>query len=110
MQASDLAYRGGLPKIKGWNMFTASLILLASPDPLMVFDSYIFNTPSLLSGAARALDLGATFDRGSYLLSDTPTEADVRAAVSDWQAVGRDLQLALEQYESAAEEETEQAA
>lgn len=75
----------------------------------MSFDSYIFNTPSLLSGAARVLDMGGVFDRGSYLLSDSPEAADERALQSDWAITGADLQHALESHEQA-EEETEQAA
>lgn len=77
----------------------------------MTFDAYIFNTPGFMAGAARSLDIGATFDRGSYLISDTPAEADARAVASDWRMVGQDLQQALEAHEQEQEqEEAEQAA
>lgn len=76
----------------------------------MTFDAYIFNAPGFMSGAARSLDIGATFDRGSYLISDTPAEADARAVASDWKVVGQDLQVALEAYEQEQEAEEEQAA
>ncbi len=75
----------------------------------MTFDAYIFNTPSLLTGMARVLDIGAVFDRGTYLISASPAEADTRATASDWRTTGADLQAALGEYEPETEQE-EQAA
>ena len=49
----------------------------------------LYAVPSWLSGAARALDMGGTFDR--YNFSRTGTEADRRAIASDWHRIGDDL-------------------
>lgn len=57
---------------------------------------YFFVMPSFVSGVARVLDIGATYDNGSYLLSGTPAEADARALRVDWNAVWRDLRSAME--------------
>ena len=57
---------------------------------------YFFVMPSFVSGWARVLDIGATYDNGSYLLSSTPAEADARSFRVDWIAVRRDLMAAME--------------
>jgi hypothetical protein len=54
----------------------------------------LFPLPSILSGVARLLDLGAQLDE--YNISATPREADVRAMYSDWRAIGEDLHEAME--------------
>ncbi len=54
---------------------------------------FLFARPSFLTGMARVLDLWGWFDR--YNESRTPEQADVRALVSDWMAVRRDLDGAL---------------
>ena len=54
---------------------------------------FLFARPSFLTGMARVLDLWGRFDR--YNESRTPEEADVRALVSDWMVVRRDLEDAL---------------
>jgi hypothetical protein len=54
----------------------------------------LFARPSFVSGAARALDLGGTFD--DYNRSRSPEDADVRALHSDWMAVGADMQKAID--------------
>jgi len=54
---------------------------------------FLFAHPSFLSGVARSLDLGGTFD--DYNASDTPKQADARAARADWLATGRDLVNAM---------------
>lgn len=56
--------------------------------------------PSWLSGAARILDLGGTFD--VYNSSATGEEADAKATYSDWAMVGEDLQHAIDEYELQA--------
>ena len=43
------------------------------------------------------LDMGAALQKGSYLLSLTPAEADARAVASDWATVDRDLAVAAYQ-------------
>ena len=50
---------------------------------------FLFAVPSLLSGLARTLDLGATFD--SYNEGNNEHEADRRALTADWRSVGEDL-------------------
>jgi hypothetical protein len=54
----------------------------------------LFAQPSFLSGAARVLDLGGTFDQ--YNTCATPEDADLRALRGDWITVGRDMQEAIE--------------
>ncbi|MFQ5839502.1 MAG: hypothetical protein ACE5HK_02120 [Candidatus Methylomirabilales bacterium] len=66
---------------------------------------YLFESPSLLRGLGRLLDIGALFDL--YNTSQTPAEADARALYSDWRAVGRDLQTAIEGAISEAGAEVE---
>ncbi len=68
---------------------------------------YFFVNPSFVSGLARVLDIGATFDSGSYLISAMPAEADARAASADLNAVLSDFNAALVEYE---QEQTAQAA
>ena len=50
----------------------------------------------LLSGAARTLDMFATFDE--YNTSSSVEEADRRAIESDWSIVGQDLSEAVRKY------------
>ena len=56
----------------------------------------LFATPSFMTGVARALDIGATFDE--YTQDNTPKEADFWSLWSDWYAVGDDLGYALALY------------
>lgn len=55
---------------------------------------FLFASPSLLSGMARLVDFGCSFD--AYNQSRTPVEADIRATVSDWLSVGDDIQAAID--------------
>lgn len=59
---------------------------------------FLFSRPTFLSGMARALDLGATFDR--YNISGTPTEADNIALYIDFKAIGDDLRRAMKEEET----------
>ena len=70
-----------------------------------MFDDYFFVAPSALSGAARVLDLGGVTDSGSYVISDTPDEADARALASDWALVGADMMRAQERFAAEHAEE-----
>jgi hypothetical protein len=54
----------------------------------------LFARPSFVSGAARALDLGGTFD--DYNRSRNEEDADARALKGDWAAVGSDMQKAID--------------
>jgi hypothetical protein len=56
---------------------------------------FLFARPSFLSGMARVLDLGATFD--TYNRSPTGKDADNIAIYNDFKAVGDDLRRALRQ-------------
>jgi hypothetical protein len=60
---------------------------------------FLFAMPSLVSGLARTLDLGATFD--AYNISRDGVTADRRALASDWQAVGDALAEAMELHARA---------
>jgi hypothetical protein len=55
---------------------------------------FLFATPSLLSGAARTLDLAGQFDDYNY--SGSPLEADARALLCDLVVTVRDLGAATE--------------
>lgn len=55
--------------------------------------TFLFASPSLLSGIARLLDLGCHFD--SYNESETAETADAMALYSDFRMVGQDLQKAM---------------
>ena len=67
-------------------------------------NEYFFVLPGFIRGAARVLDLGAGLQRGSYLISDTPAEADARALASDWSAIDGDLAIAARQLAHEQEE------
>ena len=62
----------------------------------MGFDdaSLLYAEPSFFRGMGRAFDLGAV--RNVYNDSPTPSAADMRAARSDWAAVGKDMKLAID--------------
>ena len=65
------------------------------------YSTLLFATPSYLSGAARTLDLGGTFD--DYNDMPTGEMADAAAMQSDWYAIGEDLRHAIQQYEQEGE-------
>jgi protein involved in temperature-dependent protein secretion len=53
----------------------------------------LFVRPSLMNGAARAIDLFADLD--DYNVSNSPQEADARAIYADWLAISNDFEVAL---------------
>jgi len=55
--------------------------------------TFLFAMPSYMSGAARILDMGGTFDE--YNSSRTPEEADAKALYADWSVIGQDLLAAV---------------
>ncbi len=61
-------------------------------DTLFQMSGRLFATPSFVSGMARALDLGSTFNE--YNSDNTPEEADYWSFWSDWHSVGDDLSYA----------------
>lgn len=54
--------------------------------------------PSLLSGAARIIDMGGVFD--VYNTCSSGDEADAKAIYCDWAITGQDLQQATEEFEA----------
>jgi len=54
--------------------------------------------PSVLTGIARILDLGAILSWYSYNLSGGTNEADTKALWSDWRITGEDLFRAAQAY------------
>jgi hypothetical protein len=66
---------------------------------MYVSSTFLFSMPSFFRGAARALDMGSTFD--VYNESDSEEDADVLALSMDWLQVGDDIIDAMEKYEQA---------
>ncbi len=66
---------------------------------------FLFARPTLLSGAARALDLMGLFDFHDF--SPRDKEADGRAIFADWRAVGDDLYWAMDQLPAVEHVEQE---
>ena len=58
----------------------------------------LFAQPSFLEGLARSLDLGDTLTE--YNRSESGHAADRRALRSDWDAIGRDMRNAMEEFRS----------
>ena len=69
-------------------------------EKLLSRSGRLFATPSFITGVAKAIDLGATFDE--YNADVTPEEADFYSLLSDWCAVGDDLRFAITLYELQA--------
>lgn len=57
----------------------------------------LYARPSFWEGLARLLDVGGTLNEYNY--SDSDEEADVRAILSDWEAVGKDIRAAIKKFE-----------
>jgi hypothetical protein len=60
--------------------------------------SSLYQTPSLLKGAARIVSISGTLDE--YRISPTKEEADTKALHKDWEMVGEDMTNAIQQYDS----------
>jgi len=58
---------------------------------------FLFAQPSLTSGIARLLDLYGLFD--AY---NTSVDADVVALFADWNAVGRDIESAIQTFDESS--------
>ncbi len=63
---------------------------------------YLFARPSLIEGVARMVDFGGSLN--AYNNSATGAEADERAMLEDWKAVGRDLRVVLDQLSDGSDE------
>lgn len=72
--------------------------IVSAEDILFARTGRLFATPSLITGMAKILDIGATFD--VYNTDPTPKEADYWSILSDWYAVGDDLRYALTDYQT----------
>ncbi len=62
---------------------------------------YLFAMPSLWSGMARVMDLSGSSD--SYNRSSDGKSADAKAIEIDWQLVGQDMYVAIEDFEESDE-------
>ena len=63
----------------------------------------LFASLGFFEGMGRALDM-----RGTMMIaneSSSPKEADTRAIMSDWQAVGQDIKAAMDNYAEGREDE-----
>ena len=60
-----------------------------------VFTTILYSKPSFLEGFARVVDFANALQE--YNTSPTSEEADERAIVADWYAVGRDMYKAFQQ-------------
>ena len=58
----------------------------------------LFANPSFIAGIAKSMDIGAVFDE--YNTNITPNAADFYALLSDWYAVGDDVDFSISAYES----------
>ena len=58
---------------------------------------FLFADPNFITGMATAIDIGGTLV--VYNQSRTPEEADYRATVSDWAAVGGDIKASVEKFQ-----------
>ena len=57
----------------------------------------LYARPSFWEGLARLIDIGGTLN--DYNMFESDEQADTRALLSDWEAVGGDLRAAMEQFE-----------
>jgi hypothetical protein len=62
-----------------------------------ITSDFLFAEPDELTGVARLWDFSGTFD--AYNVSRSTDEADVKAVLSDWSIVGRDLKEAMDSTE-----------
>ena len=67
-------------------------------DVVLARTARLFAVPSIITGTAKLVDIGATFDE--YNSNETPTEADFWSLWSDWYAVGDDLRYSFSEYAS----------
>lgn len=65
--------------------------------------TFLFATPSTLSGVARMLDFWGLYD--TYNMSKTPPEADAKALYADWRTVGDNLWESYKYIVALEEEE-----
>jgi len=66
--------------------------------------SYLYASPSFLSGAARLLDFGNTYD--TYNHAVTGSQADSLGLLWDWALVGNDLWQGVNAYQVVKTEQS----
>jgi hypothetical protein len=59
--------------------------------------NYLFAKPSVVGGFASVIDLGATLQEYNY--SKNIAEADGKAILNDWLAVGDDIRFSINKYD-----------
>ena len=63
---------------------------------------FLFATPGFLTGLGRTIDLAGVLEQSSYNFSRNAKEADLRAILNDWWAVGEDLREAVKKEAKVA--------
>ena len=63
----------------------------------------LFASLGFFEGMGRVMDMHGTMMIANE--SSSPKEADTRAIMSDWQAVGRDIAAAIDNYEEGHEKD-----
>lgn len=76
--------------------------MLARENHMETTTDFLFARPSALEGIGRILDFAGSYNQ--YNTSPTPEEADARAIRSDFEAVGRDLRAACEQFQKSSDD------
>ncbi len=67
----------------------------------MCMTDFLFAQSGFLSGLARTLDIGASFE--SYNESKAPNKADAKAIQDDWKMTGKDISAAMSKFEDEQE-------
>lgn len=58
----------------------------------------LYARPSFWEGLVRLIDAAGTLNYYNY--SNSPEQADIRALLSDWEAVGMDICTAIRQFDT----------
>ncbi|MCC7352445.1 MAG: hypothetical protein IT330_01715 [Anaerolineae bacterium] len=61
----------------------------------------LYAEPSLWEGMVRIVDVAGALNE--YNVSSSPEEADYKALLSDWEAIGRDIWQSIRQFEGGLE-------
>lgn len=62
------------------------------------YSNLLFDEPSCLEGIARIFDFSNGL--GTYNTSDSPEEADFKAILSDYYAIGQDLEDSMKEFQN----------
>jgi hypothetical protein len=69
---------------------------MSTVETVSPYTDFLYARPSFLEGMARIVDFLGLLQ--GYNASLTAEAADIRAVLADWDAVGDDFRLALEEY------------